>query len=255
MSKRRALLRLQNNARALSHLYRACAKLGMTIPNADPPLLAPEVHTLERIVERFQSLADDALPWRVSADGWPGRDTLCAVWSVAPPSREDVITHALSLAEGEPVLYRLGAGADGAGEWLQPLHRFDEAGDGEDCSSFVAACLGRRKAGGPDWRNSKGQQWWCHTGSIYHDATGPNDLFVAIPEPVRGCVFTYPDAGGKQGHTGIVIAADGDLLRIIDCSSSQSRRHRDAIRQRDGAWLYNKRSRGLVFADLKAWHE
>jgi hypothetical protein len=238
MSKATSLRKLARNKRAMDALlgcllgwgYTAlCNKLAGHAASVPPPA---DTETAVRLLQQHAKLGGHA--WMVhdsAIDGWPGGDFGCSLWQFSKPDCSQVLRDVKRWADGADVLYKLGHGSPG---WLQ-----EDLPDQLDCSAWVALVLGRRKAGGPDWQNSKGQDWWLHTGSIYSDAKGACELFNEVETPLAGDVFTYPDSGGRQGHTGFVV--DGDWpLTICDCSSSQSRRTGDAIKFRDGAWLHKK---------------
>lgn len=184
---------------------------------------------LEKLVKQYQEFSAQFFDWVGPVDGWPGTKFYCALWQsyLSNLSRETLVERAAWFAaHTSAVPYVLGGGSTG---WFEP----GPSPQGLDCSAFVALLLGRAKSGGPDWVNSKGDYMWLHTGSIYSDAKGPQVLFREVSEPRLGSIFVYPDNGGKQGHTGLVIGGDlpSGKLAVIDCSSSSSRNWSgDAIR-------------------------
>jgi len=232
MSKARALLRLTTTE---LELMASC-------------MLEPVDTDRERLVRLYQADAAPRYDWMGEPDGWPGNDTLCALWNDSKPGPSQVVARAIAAAQAADQRYAMGTSGP---RWLADT--FDPDGDGADCSDFVSWCLGRRKAGGPDWLNSRGQRNWLHTGSIVNDATHHQQLFARIAEPVGPCVVSYPDHKGKQGHTAIIITVDGDQLRGVDCSYTQGRRTGDAVKVRDLSWF--KRKRGVVFCRPVWWPE
>jgi len=202
----------------------------------------------EALVRLYQTDAATRWHWMGRPDGWPGNDTLCALWNDNRPSPEQVIARAIAAAQAADQRYAMGTSGP---RWLADT--FDPEGDGADCSDLVSWCLGRRKAGGPDWINSRGQRNWLHTGSIVHDAAHSQVLFARIAEPVGPCVVSYPDRNGKQGHTAIIITAADGHLRGVDCSYSQGRRTGDAVKVRDLSWFTRRAS--VVFCRPVWWPE
>ena len=243
MSKAKALARVQRNQRITAAIAASCERHGVTVPGVDRDALrlgyidqAPLASVVTALQEAFG----------IGADGWPGNGFHAALWQDNKPSKDDVQIAVICAAQGADVAYVLGAGAAND-RWFA---KTPDTGAGCDCSAFIAWSLGRRKAGGPDWLNSRGQQNWLHTGSIVHDATGPQQMFRQIDRPLPWSIFSYADAGGKQGHTGWVVGVRNGDLEIVDCSSSQSRKRGDAIRQRSGNWL---RKRDDVIFCVPAW--
>ena len=200
---------------------------------------------LEKRVTAFQLMAGKTYDWVGIADGWPGSRTYCALWQYARPDREQTIDRALWCARSSPnIPYVLGGGSGG---WFEP----GVIKTGMDCSSFVAMVLARAKSGGPDWTNSKGQYMWLHTGSIYTDALNNQALFREVEKPRPGSIFVYPDADGKQGHTGFMLTGGALTWAGTDCSSSQSRAWGDAIRLRSMEWLRSKSA--AIFVEPIWW--
>lgn len=96
-----------------------------------------------------------------------------------------------------------------------------------DCSGFVAWCIGVPRELPP--RSNK----WLQTDTFW--AGGPPvgpDLFVSVPvtDAQAGDLIVYPDAGGSQGHMGVISeVAQGGVTQVIHCSSSNWKNHGDAI--------------------------
>jgi len=115
-----------------------------------------------------------------------------------------------------------------------------------DCSGFVAWCIFMSRsleATGKDKRFGMG---WIETTNIYRDAMGPERLFRQIEDPVPGCGVVYPDKGGEDGHVGIVSSVQpSGAFTVVDCSSGQYRRTRQAITERDGRFFL--REGGIFF--------
>ncbi len=200
-------------------------------------------------VRRFQD--DHGL----EVDGLAGPDTMAALACGAdestlcrPPAPElpDVLKLRVARARSatlKGIRYKLARGGYHPGADL-PGRAGDPATDdgiGCDCSGFVAWCLGLRRGPLPHPPPA-----WIETSQVYRDATGPQRLFRRLAEPVAGCVVVYPDAGGDQGHIGIVTETAPEL-RGVDCSSSRSRRTGQAITERGLAFF---RDRGAIFALL-----
>lgn len=231
MSKGKALERIRRNQLVSAAMAATSKRYGIVHPGVSDGALRlgyVDLEPLEGCVRRIQ----DALG--VTVDGWPGQGFLCALWGDNKPMEDDVIVRTVSCMQLGDVDYVLGAGSTG---WFDK--ELDD-GSGADCSAFVAWTLLRRKAGGPDWKNSKGQNHWLHSDSVVYDATNTNVIFREC-DLQPWCIFAYGDRGGKQGHVGWVVAVNGPRdIEIIDCSSSQSRRLGDAVRQRSGNWLFNR---------------
>ncbi len=188
---------------------------------------------LESRVVALQAYAVGAYPWTGAADGWPGARFYCALWQYSRPNRERFLAEAISYARrSAPIPYVLGGGSP---EWFAP----GLIASGMDCSAFVALLLQRAKSGGPDWVNSEGAWQWIHTGSIYSDARGPQKLFREITAPRPGAIFVYPDRGGDEGHTGVILRSGCESTDMYgtDCSSSQYDVWGDAVRLRSVQWL------------------
>lgn len=140
-------------------------------------------------------------------------------------------------ANGEPCTYKLGRGGYNQDH---PSVNWDK--ERCDCSGFGSWVFMTRR------RPKPGRDFWFETTAIYNDATGPQTVFVCIPEPVVGCMVVYGDSGGKQGHMGIVVAVgpDGEY-DVIDCATRRGNR---AIKLRtDAQKLFGKR--GAIFVVLR----
>ncbi len=237
MSKQRAIARLKLNQRITVAMAESVHRHGVSLPPSVDVGGLRLGYTgdlgMEGAVRALQETFATIYPFSGEADGWPGSKFLCALWADNRPDARSTADRVVAAANMGDVSYMLGAGASNSA-WFA---KAPDEGDGCDCSAFVAWSLQRRKAGGPDWLNSKGQQNWLHTGSIVHDAQNEQQMFVEV-EMQPWCIFSYADKGGKQGHTGWVVRTDP--LEIIDCSSSQSRAYGDAIRLRPGDWLLNR---------------
>lgn len=243
MSKRRALKNLDRSV------------LGLMIMDGD---VGPaNIGDVEQQVTDYQHRARERYPWAGRADGWPGNNALCCVWNDHRPGPQEVVARAFAAAEGHDIAYKMGTSGPG---WF--AETFDDPGDGADCSDLIAFAIGRRKAGGPDWtRKSDGAHWWLSTDSVHADATGPQELFRTIPEPVGPCIAVYPDwrdskGRRRQGHIGLIVSVDAsENLRGIDCSSSQYGRFDDAVRLRDLSFFDDakRRRRGRVFCVPVWW--
>ena len=245
MSKQSALSAMQRNQITTERLSRELVAADAIPAGVDPiELRLGYISTaqLADAVEAFQTLAG------LTADGWPGNATLCALWAATRPDEREVAARVVAATTGADVDYVLGAGASN-GLWFA---KTADEGLGCDCSAFVAWSLLRRKAGGDDWLAPSGVPWWLHTGAIVADATGAQGMFKQC-DPVDWTIFAYADAGGSQGHTGWIVKGGDDpqTWEIIDCSSSQSRSLGDAIRRRSGAWLDGRA--GVIFCRPMWW--
>ena len=246
MSKARALQRIPTGAWRL--LVETCVNRGVDLPGAAlyGATVLPVIDAREAAVAAYQRDAAERYPWIGAADGWPGNNTYCAIWNDNKPGPDQVVARALAVAQGHDITYAMGTSGP---RWLAST--FDPEGDGADCSDFVSYCIGRRKAGGLDWTNDRGQRLWLHTGSIVTDARGDNKLFCDIGDPVAPCIASYPDRNGKQGHTGVIVSVHGGALRGVDCSYTQHKRTGDAVKVRDLSWF--KRKAGVVFCAPVWW--
>lgn len=136
-------------------------------------------------------------------------------------------------AVGRGIRYKLGEGG------FRPLDALPTRTGLCDCSGFAAWVLGIDR-----WQGRHRKPWssripWIETTAIVRDATGPQLLFVQLPEPVPGCLVVYGDRLGRQGHVGIVdnvrSATDFD---VVDCAS----RRGDAIQRRDASLFLRRRA-------------
>jgi hypothetical protein len=229
MSKTSALNNVKRNQLITQAMYDSSKRHEVRHPGvADSALRLGYIDNepLSGCVSRLQSV------FEIAVDGWPGNEFLCALWQDNKPSADFVRQRVISCMQSGDVDYVLGAGSP---PWFGK--QLDN-GEGVDCSAFIAWSLMRRKAGGPDWKNSKGQSNWLHSDSVVYDATNTNVIFKEC-ELQPWCIFAYGDKNGRQGHVGWVVDVR-DGLEIIDCSSSQSRNYGDAVRQRSGEWLRNR---------------
>ena len=99
-----------------------------------------------------------------------------------------------------------------------------------DCSGFVSWCLGvSRKTDNPWYVAYNGG--WFETSAIVRDATSPFGVFteVARYDALPGDVLVWGDAGGKQGHVGLVTGP----TTVIHCSRGNFTMTADAIRETD----------------------
>jgi hypothetical protein len=178
------------------------------------PCVPPTVDRREEIVRRFQTEQG------IAVDGWPGNTTYYTLWSLGyrPPTPAALVATARSWCHiGTD--YKLGAGGY---QWFP-----DFPSTKLDCSGFIASVLERSRKPQTDF------PFWLSTDSIWNDCAGSQLLFAEIPEPISGCIIVYPDVGGKQGHVGIVTTVAGTNIAGVDCSSSASYTHGDAITERN----------------------
>jgi hypothetical protein len=66
---------------------------------------------------------------------------------------------------------------------------------------------------------------WIETTQVYRDATGPRNMFVRVERALPADVIVWPDAGGREGHIGLITTVDkaGQPLTVTHCSSSNAR--------------------------------
>ena len=200
-------------------------------------------------VRQFQ--ADHGL----EVDGKAGADTLTALACGAdesclcrpiPADLPGVLVARVARARsatGKGIRYKLGRGGKSGHAELPGLPGDPDADPaaGCDCSGFIAWDCGMARGPLPNPPPA-----WFETTQIHTDATGPQRMFRQIAAPVPGCLVTYPDANGHQGHIGLVTEV-APALRGIDCSSSRSKATGQAITERGFEFF---RSEGAIFALL-----
>ena len=138
----------------------------------------------------------------------------------------DLLARARSAA-GRKTEYKLGKGG------MKPLAALPDAGGGQcDCSGYVAWALGiSRKTDNPFYKNVNGG--WIETTAVHKDIASEVGLFSPCPAQL-GCIVVYGDAGGGQGHIGIVTATankDGELVasKVLHCSSGNWKKNGDSV--------------------------
>lgn len=243
-SKARALARLESNPRMMAALMDAVRSLGLDLKSWP---------TTEELVRIVQTEGRRRWPkWAGKVDGWPGNNFGDVLWHLARTSESECLELITAVANGEPTRYKMDMQNS---RWFE--HEWDRDGDGSDCSDLIAYGIGRRKAGGPGWLNSKGQQNWTHTGSIYHDAMRAQRLFrrLELDDGLPGlCIFSYADANGGQGHTGFVWQEPDGNLMGIDCSFGRHKHDGDAVQIRSMEWTRRKiATRGLIYCKPVWW--
>lgn len=127
-----------------------------------------------------------------------------------------------------------------------------------DCSGGMSWVLGMSR-----WQANKGKPWskwlpWIETTAVVKAArSGRADSpFVAIQDPVPGCLVVYPDRRilgvTKQGHMGLVTEVEFDAkkrvaaIRGIDCSSGKAA---TAYRERDLSFFLRRDPTFVVLAE------
>lgn len=145
--------------------------------------------------------------------------------------------------------YHLGAGG------MHPSHDYPWGTVPEcDCSGFVAWALGvSRQTRNPFYRQQNGG--WFETTAIVRDARSPFGFVAEVPwlEARPGDLIVYGDAGGKQGHVGIItLTGPAGPAAVIHCSKGNDTRYRDAIHE--GALEPFWQARGALVARV-AWVE
>lgn len=143
--------------------------------------------------------------------------------------RQSVIERALS-AVGRGCKYKLGAGGrlwHKATPWTPLLMTCD-------CSGFAAWCIGEdRHTKHPWYRGLNGG--WLETTAMLRDCKTPFGMFAEVPweSAIEGDFLVWGDAGGKQGHVGIVTATGVGPRLVAHCSMGNFRNTGDAIRVTD----------------------
>ena len=121
----------------------------------------------------------------------------------------NVLTRARS-AIGHGIDYKLGEGG------VDPNAALPTSNHECDCSGFVAWALGTT-------RNPKpGREWYIQTDNIWHDAMGPQSVFVRVEEPIPGDVIVYPKIGSPDGYGHTGIWAGPGKFDVVDCCASKN---------------------------------
>ena len=98
-----------------------------------------------------------------------------------------------------------------------------------DCSGFVAWAIGIPRELPP------GSGRWLQTTTYWEGGGNVGQGLFDESDPARaepGDIYVYPDMRGKQGHMGVISAAQsGRPIKIIHCSKGNFNRHGDAIRE------------------------
>jgi hypothetical protein len=127
-----------------------------------------------------------------------------------------------------------------------------------DCSGYVSWCLRfseSRKVDHSLYRRVNGG--WFETTAIHRDGEESTGYFSKQARPMPGSLLVYPDAGGNDGHIGLVLEAKGmgiaGASKVIHCSAGNYRQHGDAIQiTGPNAWLARKDSIIVWYDDLAA---
>lgn len=157
---------------------------------------------------------------------------------------------------GLGILYRLGKGGYDPGAAVPGARMVDvlppRVYRGLDCSGFVAWCCGISRDPG---RNKKNpalaampiSRWprWVESTNIWADVTGPQTAWqlVDLRDLHPGDVLVYPDfknALGQHREGHVAIVADPTRRTIVDCSSSQSKAHGQAVAERPGDFFWQR---------------
>lgn len=108
---------------------------------------------------------------------------------------------------------------------------------GCDCSGFAMWALGLSR----HYHDAV----WFDTSRIVDDAKHQQLLFrqVAVLEARAGDLYVYGDAGGHQGHVGVIASVtlqpETWPLTVVHCSAGNFRRTGDAIRETGpDIWLH-----------------
>lgn len=141
------------------------------------------------------------------------------------------------------VVYRLGAGG------VDPKAPTPTTGGACDCSGFVAWCLGvSRKTDHPLYASWNGG--WLETSAIVRDIklTGAG-LFLwcrTWDAAAPGDLLVYGDAGGHQGHVGMIVqlAPKGrrslESTRVVHCSLGNYRTTGKAVQETSAAPTFRR---------------
>lgn len=102
-----------------------------------------------------------------------------------------------------------------------------------DCSGFAAWCLGvGRHTDNPWYAQQNGG--WLETTAIVRDALSPYGLFQQVQweQALPSDLVVYGDAGGHQGHVGVVSSAGlVGPAAVIHCSLGNYKVVGDAIQE------------------------
>lgn len=134
---------------------------------------------------------------------------------------EAVVARALS-ATGQGIRYKLGKGG------MKPGNPMPDAGGQCDCSGFVAWCLGMSRM----TKQAFYVQYnggWIETTAVWTDIGKSVGIFEQLAAPKRGAIVVFPDAGGAQGHIGVLTSA----TKVVHCSKGNDTKFGDAIRETD----------------------
>lgn len=147
--------------------------------------------------------------------------------------RDDVVQRALDSA-GRGCKYKLGAG----GRLWHKSTPWNPITRECDCSGFAAYSLGVDRHTNHPWYVSF-NGGWLETTAIVRDArTAAFGMFTELPwvDAVPSDFLVWGDAGGKQGHVGVIVSVNpkGPML-VAHCSTGNWRRTGDAIRVTDAA--------------------
>jgi cell wall-associated NlpC family hydrolase len=157
-------------------------------------------------------------------------------------TREQVVERARS-AIGHGCIYALGRGG------FSPKNQWPWNSKLEcDCSGFTSWAIGfSRKTDHPFYRSVNGG--WLETSAMVKDANSTFGMFDLVPwtAALPGHFVVYGDAGGGQGHVGIV--SEINLLagpaKAIHCASGAYRRNGDAIAETE---IGGFRAHGAIIA-------
>jgi cell wall-associated NlpC family hydrolase len=135
-------------------------------------------------------------------------------------NREQSVIRARSMI-GKPCHYKLGAGGrdpNAPAPW--------DAEGGCDCSGFAAWCLGvdRYIEEVPWYVMQNGG--WLETSAIVRDALSDFGIFTGVPwnDAQPADLVVYGDAGGHQGHVGLITGKESTgILLVTHCSMGNFR--------------------------------
>ncbi len=137
--------------------------------------------------------------------------------------REATLTRARSCL-GKNTRYKLGKGG------INPVNPLTPECD---CSGFVAWTIGIPRELPP--RSGR----WLQTTTYWEGGGAVGEGLFDLTTPAQaepGDLYVYPDAGGKQGHMGIISEVqNGKPSKVIHCSKGNDTSYGEAIRETDTA--------------------
>lgn len=106
---------------------------------------------------------------------------------------------------------------------------------GCDCSGFVAWCLGVSRMLTKDHPHYPFGGWF-ETSAVARDARSPFGFVAEVAWHLAkpGDILVWGDAGGHQGHIGLVSECNADgPVKVVHCSKGNWRTSGDAVQETD----------------------